>query len=93
LERAKQISDGPGHSLLLQKELALAPLDSYTVEIADTVSVESVSFDATIRLPGDQVVKPDGRISLGEFGAYHANGKTIELMQLEIQAQVDEQLR
>ena len=93
LPRAKEISDAPGQALLVQKELAITPLNHYTVEIADTVSVEPVSFDATIRLPGDQVVKPDGTISLGEFGNYHAHGKTVEQMQLEIQAQVDEQLR
>lgn len=93
LPRAKEISNAPGQALLVQKELAITPLDTYTVEIADTVSVEPVSFDATIRLPGDQVVKPDGTISLGEFGRYHANGKTVEQMQLEIQAQIDEQLR
>ncbi len=93
LNRAKEISEAPSQSFLIQKELALAPMPSYTIEITDTISVEPDSFDATIRLPGDQVVKPDGTISLGEFGAYQANGKTAELMQLEIQAQIDEQLR
>lgn len=93
LKRAKEISEAPGQSLLIQKELALVPMDNYTVEISDTVSVEPVSFDATIRLPGDQVVKPDGTISLGEFGDYQANGKTVGLMQLEIQAQIDDKIR
>jgi polysaccharide export outer membrane protein len=93
LKRAKEISEAPGQSLLVQKELAITPLDGYTIEISDTVSVEPVSFDATIRLPGDQVVKPDGTISLGEFGSYQANGKSVELMQLEIQAQIDELIR
>lgn len=93
LKRAREISEAPGKPLLQQKELAVVPLDLYIVEIADTVSVEPVSFDATIRLPGDQVVQPDGTISLGEFGRYQANGKTVEQMQLEIQSQIDEQLR
>ena len=93
LKQAKEISEAPSQALLVQKELAITPLDSYLVEIADTVSVEPVSFDAIIRLPGDQVVQPDGTISLGEFGRYQANGKTVEQMQLEIQAQIDEQLR
>jgi polysaccharide export outer membrane protein len=93
LNRAKAISEVPGQGILTQKELAIAPMASYAVEIADTISVEPVSFDASIRLPGDQVVKPDGSISLGEFGAYQANGKTVEQMKLEIQAQIDEQLR
>lgn len=93
LKRAKEISEVPGQAILTQKELAVAPLASYNVEISDTLSVEPVSFDATIRLPGDQVVKPDGTISLGEFGDYQVHGKTVELMQLEIQAQIDERLR
>jgi len=93
LSRAKEISEASGQAFTIQKELSITPLDSYTVEIADTISVEPVSFDATIRLPGDQVVKPDGTISLGEFGRYLANGKTVEQMQLEIQSLVDEQLR
>ncbi len=93
LDRAKEISEAPGQSFLIQKELAIAPLAGYNVEISDTVSVEPVSFDASIRLPGDQVVKPDGTISLGEFGSYQANGKTVELMQLEIQAHIDQKLR
>ena len=93
LKQAKEISEVPGQSLLVPKEMATAPLNSYIVEVADTVSIEPVSFDSTIRLPGDQVVKPDGTISLGEFGNYQANGKTVEQMQLEIQAQIDEQLR
>jgi polysaccharide export outer membrane protein len=93
LKSAKTISEIPGQSLLLQKELAIVPLNEYVVEISDTVSIEPVSFDATIRLPGDQVVKPDGNVTLGEFGLYQAAGKTLEQMQLEIQAEIDSQIR
>lgn len=93
LKSARDISDAPGKSLLLPKELAISPLASYIVEISDTISVEPVSFDATIRLPGDQVVKPDGAISLGEFGSYVAHGKAVEQMELEIQAQIHQQIR
>lgn len=93
LKRAREISETPGQALLLNKELAIAPMATYTVEIADSISVEPVSFDATIRLPGDQIVKPDGTISLGEFGSYQANGKTVEQMTLEIQEIVDSQIR
>ena len=90
---ARNISEVPSQSLLLPKELAITPMDRYTVEIADTLSIEPVSFEATIRLPGDQVVKPDGTISLGEFGSYLANGKTVDQMKLEIQSKIDQQIR
>ena len=93
LTSAKEISELPGQSILTQKELAIAPLPNYTVEISDTISVEPVSFDASIRLPGDQVVKPDGMISLGEFGNYMATGKTVEIIEAEVQAQIDQQIR
>ena len=93
LKSAREISEAPSQSLLVQKELAIAPMASYTIEIADTISVEPVSFDATVRLPGDQVVKPDGTISLGEFGSYLANGKTVDEMRLEIQSVIDQQIR
>ena len=93
LKRAGEISEVPGRSLHLPKELGITPLPQYIVEIADTLSIEPVSFEATIRLPGDQVVKPDGTISLGEFGNYLASGKTVEQMKFEIQEQIDQQIR
>lgn len=93
LKSAKSISEAPQQSLLIPKELAIAPLAQYVIEISDTVSIEPVSFDADIRLPGDQVVKPDGTISLGEFGLFLAIGKTVDQIQLEIQAQIDAQIR
>lgn len=93
LKTTGQMSEAPGRSLLLPKELAIAPMDQYIVEIADTLSIEPVSFEATIRLPGDQVVKPDGTLSLGEFGNYLANGKTVDQMKLEIQSKIDQQIR
>ena len=88
-----QLAKFPDVALALPKELGITPLGSYTVEISDTLSIEPVSFEATIRLPGDQVVKPDGTISLGEFGNYLAHGKTVEQMKFEIQAQIDQQIR
>jgi len=93
LGSAKQISQSPGQSLLLPKELAKQPLEIYLLEIGDTILVEPVKFDASIRLPGDQIIKPDGRITLGEFGPYLAVGKSLEQAQLEIQSIIDGQLR
>lgn len=93
LKPAKAISDAPGRSLLLPKELALAPLDVYFVDIGDSILIEPVKFDATIRLPGDQTVQPDGHISLGEFGRVQVAHKTIEQIETEVQAKIDEQLR
>ncbi len=93
LDSAKKISDAPGEAPLVPIELAKQPLETYRVEIGDTVFVEPVSFDATIRLPGDQVVKPDGTISIGEFGDFRADYKTIAEIQSEVQAIIDSQVR
>ncbi len=92
LNSAKCISDLPGVALELPRELAEQPLDQYLVEIGDVLLVEPVSFDATVRLPGDQVVKPDGTISLGEFGPYFAVSKTVVQIQQEIQGMIDAEL-
>lgn len=93
LDSAKQISEAPSQSLMVPNESTKQPLDSYLVGIGDTIFVEPVSFDATIRLPGDQVVKPDGRISIGEFGLYQATQKTVEQIEYEIQSIIDSQIR
>lgn len=93
LDPAEEISEAPGNSLLIPKELAKQPLDTYIIEMGDTLLIEPVKFDATIRLPGDQVVKPDGYISLGEFGRLFVVDKSIEQVQLEAEAIVESHLR
>ena len=89
IDSAREISDAPGEALQMPSELMRQPLATYVVEIGDSIFVEPVSFDATVRLPGDQVIQPDGTISLGEFGLYDAVNKTIEQIQLEVQGIID----
>ena len=93
LDTAKAISDAPGRSIALPTELAEQPLPELTISVGDTVLIEPISFDSTIRLAGDQIVKPNGMISLGEFGEYLAVGKSIEQLKPEVQSLVDAQLR
>ncbi|MFK7768410.1 MAG: SLBB domain-containing protein [Mariniblastus sp.] len=93
IKSARDISDAPGQALLMPSELTKLPLNSYVVEIGDTIFVEAVSFDANIRLPGDQIIKPDGTISIGEFGRFDAVNKTIEQIQMEVQSLIDEKVR
>ena len=93
LSTTEAISEAEGYSIAMPKELLKQPLSTYIVEIGDTVLIEAVKFDATIRLPGDQVVKPDGNISLGEFGEYMAHGKTIYQIGLETQLMIDNKVR
>ena len=93
LKTTEAIAEAEVCSIATPKELLKQPLPNYILEIGDTVLIEAVKFDATIRLPGDQIIKPDGHISLGEFGEYMAHGKTIEQIALETQQMIDDKVR
>lgn len=93
LNTTKTIAESEGYGIATPKELLKQPLPNYIVEIGDTILIEAVKFDASIRLPGDQVIKPDGHISLGEFGEYMAHGKTIAQIRLEVQQLIDDDIR
>ena len=93
LEPAKEISQAPGRSIQTPTESTKAPLDVYIIEIGDTILIEATDFDATVQLPGDQVVKPDGYISMGESGRLLVINKTIEQVESEAQMQIDEHVR
>ena len=93
LDTTDAIAEAEGYSIATPKELLKQPLSTYILEIGDTVLIEAIKFDASIRLPGDQVIKPDGHISLGEFGEYMAHGKTVEQIGTEVQDLIDGQIR
>ena len=93
LDTTEAIAEAEGYSIATPKELLKQPLPTYILEIGDTVLIEAIKFDASIRLPGDQVIKPDGHISLGEFGEYMAHGKTIEQIKTDVQNLIDDQIR
>ena len=93
LDPTKEISQAPSRSIQAPTESTKAPLDIYIIEIADTILIEATDFDATVQLPGDQVVKPDGYISLGESGRLMVMNKTIDQVQAEAQMQIDQHVR
>ncbi|MEM9944300.1 MAG: polysaccharide biosynthesis/export family protein, partial [Planctomycetota bacterium] len=93
LPSANRISNQPGDVLQLPSELNKVPLPTYVVEVGDTIFVETTQFDATIRLPGDQVVQPDGMVSLGEFGQAFVLGKTVEQIESEVQSLIQSSVR
>src|SRR5262245_40083301 len=65
----------------------------YVVEPGDVLLVQPSSLDSPIRLPGDQPVLPDGTIQLGRYGHYLAAGKTVDLIQREINVQLEKELK
>ena len=89
IQPARTIANKPSQAYLLPKELAIQPLPNYIIEIGDTILIEPVKFDTTIRLPGDQIVKPDGFVSLGGFGRLMVSGKSIEQIRDEAQKIID----
>ena len=93
LDPTKEISQAPGRSIQAPTESTKAPLNIYIIEIGDTILLEVANFDATVQLPGDQVVKPDGYISLGESGRLMVMNKTIDQVQAEAQMQIDDHVR
>ena len=93
LDPAKEISQAPARSLQVPTESTKAPLDVFAIEVGDTILIETTNFDATVQLPGDQIVKPDGYISLGECGRLMVMNKTIDQIQAEAQLLVDAHVR
>lgn len=70
----------------LPRELHKEVAEPYTVEPGDVLLVQPASLDSPIRLPGDQVVLPDGTIQLGRHGRLMVAGKTLEVIESEVNA-------
>ncbi|MFO0878450.1 MAG: polysaccharide biosynthesis/export family protein [Gemmataceae bacterium] len=70
----------------LPRELHKRVAEPYVVEPGDVLLVQPASLDSPLRLPGDQVVLPDGTIQLGKYGRLLAAGKPIDLIEQEVNA-------
>ncbi|MFO0929223.1 MAG: polysaccharide biosynthesis/export family protein [Gemmataceae bacterium] len=68
------------------RELSKQPAEAYVVEPGDVLLVQPANLDSPLRLPGDQVVLPDGVIQVGRFGRMCVAGKTIEQIEADINA-------
>jgi polysaccharide export outer membrane protein len=88
LQTAKQIGDHAGNPLPLPRELAKGVLPEYRVEPGDILLVEPANPTSRVRLPGDQVVQPDGTIDLGEYGQLRAVGKTVAEIRIDAESLV-----
>jgi polysaccharide export outer membrane protein len=73
------------------RELDQRVLSPYTVEPGDSVIVHPADLDSPVRLPGDQVIMPDGTISLGRFGEVIVAGKTVRDIENLVRAVIREQ--
>lgn len=88
LRETKEVRRQVPGSAPAARELEKTVLPSYLVQAGDTLLVEPVSLDSTLRFPADQTVLPDGSIDLGRFGKLVVAGKTVEQIEAEVAAAV-----
>jgi protein involved in polysaccharide export with SLBB domain len=70
----------------IARELDKQVAEPYTVEPGDVLLVQPAALESPLRLPGDQVVLPDGTIQLGRHGRLLVAGKTIDQIEAEVNA-------
>jgi polysaccharide export outer membrane protein len=89
LETAEDIANDKLYPAALPSELSKTVLDRYILEPGDSILIEAADFDSPARFPGDQIIRPDGTISLGKYGDMMVAGRTIPDIRQEIQGIVD----
>jgi protein involved in polysaccharide export with SLBB domain len=90
---AKAIRASTPPPAAIPRELDKQVSGPYVVEPGDVLLVQPSSLDSPIRLPGDQPILPDGTIQLGRYGHYLAAGKTIDVIQREVNAFLEKELK
>lgn len=90
LNTAESMALHSANPLPLPRELSKVVLPDYRVEPGDVLLVEPVDFEASLRLPGDQTVQPDGMIHLGRYGQVPVVGKTIPEIRDVVQRIINE---
>ena len=83
---AKDLRAASGPPPGIARELEKRPAGPYIVEPGDVLLVQPASLDSPLRLPGDQVVLPDGTIQLGQYGHLGVAGKPLEVIEAEVNA-------
>jgi protein involved in polysaccharide export with SLBB domain len=89
LQNARDIALAAPQPAPVPRELTKTVLPAYFVEPGDVLLVEPASFDSPIRLPGDQTVLADGTIDLGRYGRIMVVGRTLEDIEVQVQAIVE----
>ena len=70
----------------IARDLEKQPAEPYVIEPGDVLLVQPASLDSPLRLPGDQVVLPDGTIQLAQYGHLSVVGKTLPMIEGEVNA-------
>jgi len=72
----------------LAHELAKNVLPEYYIEPGDRLLIEPIALDSNFRVIGDQEVKVDGSIDLGEYGRMRVAGMTVEAIESAIEERI-----
>jgi len=88
---AEQMRQAAVNPAALPKELDKVSLPAYVVEPGDTLAIEPIDLDSPVRIPGNQIVLPDGTIELGKYGRPIVAWKTVPQIESEIRDLVDAQ--
>jgi polysaccharide export outer membrane protein len=83
---AKDLREASGPPPGVARELEKRPAGPYIIEPGDVLLVQPASLDSPLRLPGDQVVLPDGTIQLGQYGHLDVAGKPLAVIEAEVNA-------
>ena len=75
------------------RELNKALLPAHIVEPGDVLLVQPAELDAPVRIAADQPVLPDGTIDLGSYGRPLVAGKTVPVIETEINELVKPKLK
>jgi protein involved in polysaccharide export with SLBB domain len=89
LHSAKSMAKVAGNPLPLPRELSKSLQSEHRVEPGDVLAIETASYDAKVRFPGDQPVLPNGTIDLGALGEMLVAGKTVAEVERDVQLRVD----
>jgi polysaccharide biosynthesis/export protein len=81
---AKDLRAASGPPPGIARELEKRPDGPYIVEPGDVLLAQPASLDSPLRLPGDQVVLPDGTIQLGQYGHLSVAGKPLVVIEAEV---------
>ncbi len=93
IDAAKDLRAAYPTPLPLPRELDKRPLPPYTVEPGDVLLVQPADLESTIRLPGDQVIMPDGTITLGRYGRIQVAGKTVDEIETAARTYIEAQAK
>jgi polysaccharide biosynthesis/export protein len=83
---AKDLREASGPPPGIARELEKRPAGPYIIEPGDVLLAQPASLDSPLRLPGDQVVLPDGTIQLGQYGHLMVAGKPLVVIEAEVNA-------